>query len=114
VFSNRVLSGLRKAARGENIVLLLDGAQAEALPKLPFADQLEVVYQTPPLPSSVLCAVGDRLAGDETSALAAAFLGLAEDERAAEALGGVRLDGFVEADRTVLEHAIEAFAAVDR
>ncbi len=114
VFSNRVLSGLRKAAKGESIVLLLDGAQAEALHRLPFADQLEVVYQSPALPSSVLCSVGDRVKPGEVSKLIASFLGLAEDERAAEGLAGVRLDGFVAVDRAVLNEAMEAFKRAGR
>ena len=42
-FSGAVLSGLRRAAKGENVALLLDAAQTDALERLPFSDQLEVV-----------------------------------------------------------------------
>ena len=60
-FNARVLSVLRKAAQGERVAALLDRAQAEALERLPFAADLEVVAASAPMISSVVCAVGDRL-----------------------------------------------------
>ena len=60
-FNARVLSVLRKAARGEPVAALLDRAQAEALERLPFAADLEVVTASAPMISSLVCAVGDRL-----------------------------------------------------
>ena len=64
-FSGAVLTSLRKAARGEKIVVLLDAEQTEALDRLPFADDLEIVHQSPPLPVSVVCSIGDRLSAEK-------------------------------------------------
>ena len=61
VFSGALLSGLRRAAAGEKVALLLDRGQTAALATLPSAPQLEVVTRSPPLPVSVLCAIGNRL-----------------------------------------------------
>jgi hypothetical protein len=108
-FSGAVLSGLRRAARGEAVVLLLDGPQTAALGRLPFAASLEVVHTSQPLPVSLLCTVRGRIAPDRAAAVVAALRRLGELPEAAEALAGVRLDRFVELDRTALESAISSF-----
>ncbi len=66
-FSGAVLSGLRRAAKGETVTLLLDGGQADSIARLPFADQLEVVHRSQLLPVSVVCSVGDRVAPAKSS-----------------------------------------------
>ncbi len=109
-FSGAVLTGLRKAATGEHVALLLDAAQTEALERLPFADRLDVVHSSPPLPVSVLCSVGDRVAPDRLSKVLAALQNLDDRPTAAEALAGVRLERFVPVDRPVLERAEKAFS----
>lgn len=111
-FSGAVLSGLRRAANGEKVALLLDGEQTGALSKLPFADRLEVVHRSQLLPVSVVCSVGGHPSPDQ---LAGALRGLEDlDDRpaAAEALIGVRLTGFVPVDRPSLERAERSFAGV--
>lgn len=112
-FSGAVLSSLRKAARGEKIVVLLDAEQAEALPRLPFAGDLEIVHQSPPLPVSVVCSIGDRLDAEEKRQLMEALGGLAGRSDAAEALAGVRLDRFETVDIASLERAESAFDGVN-
>jgi hypothetical protein len=109
-FSGAVLTGLRRAATGEHVALLLDAAQTEALDRLPFAARLEVVHSSPPLPVSVVCSVGDRLAPDRLSEVLAALENLDDRPAAAEALAGVRLDRFVPVDQPVLERAEKAFS----
>jgi hypothetical protein len=109
VFSGAVLSGLRKAAAGEKVALLLDRAQAAALPTLPMAQQLEVVASSPPLPVSVLCALGDRLPAARLKALLKAVPGLGATPAGAEALAGVRLARFVAADKKALRSAQDAY-----
>lgn len=111
-FSGAVLSSLRKAARGEKTVVLLDAEQAEALPRLPFAGDLEIVHQSPPLPVSVVCSIGDRLNAEEKQQLMEALGGLAGRSDAAEALAGVRLDRFEAVDTASLERAETAFNGV--
>lgn len=108
-FSTAVLTSLRRAARGDHVAVLLDAEQAEALPRLPFADQLAIVHRSPPLPVSVVCSVDDR-AGDATVArLIEALGGLGGRSDAAEAMAGVRIDRFEPLDRSSLERAEEAF-----
>jgi hypothetical protein len=109
-FSGAVLTGLRRAAKGERVALLLDDSQSDALERLPFADRLEIVHSSPLLPVSVVCSVGDRLAPDRLSEVLAALGTLNERPTAAEALAGVRLERFVPVDRTVLERAEKAFS----
>ncbi len=105
VFSNRVLTALRRAAKGEDVAVLLDGQQAEALDRLPFADDLEVVRATEPMPTSLLCSVGDRLPPERVQGFVDAALGLADDDALAE----VRLDGFVPLDTAALGRATAVF-----
>ena len=109
VFSGAVLSGLRKAAAGEKVALLLDRAQAAALPTLPLAPQLEVVTSSPPLPVSVLCALGDRLPAARLAAILKVLPELGATPGGAAALAGVRLARFVPADRKSLRSAQDAY-----
>jgi len=111
-FSGAVLSSLRKAARGEKIVVLLDAEQSEALDRLPFAGDLEIVHVSPPLPVSVLCSIGDRVSPEKKAELLQALDGLAARPDAAEALAGVRLDRFEPANFEAMETAEAAFSGV--
>jgi len=109
-FSGAVLSGLRRAAKGENVALLLDAAQTDALARLPFSDQLEVVWNSQMLPVSIVCSVGDRVAPDRLSEVLAALEALDEQPAATDALAGVRLDRFEPVDAAVVERAEKAFS----
>lgn len=111
-FSGAVLSSLRKAAKGEKIVVLLDAEQTEALDRLPFAGDLEVVHTSPPLPVSVVCSIGDRVSPEKKAKLLRALDGLAARPDAAEAMAGVRLVRFEPADIEALETAKAAFGGV--
>jgi hypothetical protein len=82
-----VLSALRRAASGERIALLLDGAQGASMPTLPFAANLEVVASSPEYPPAVLC----TLRGRGTKATAAAVAAL--DKLPGSAQGRAALDG---------------------
>jgi hypothetical protein len=107
-FSGAVLSSLRRAAKGENIAVLLDAEQTAALDRLPFADDLEVIHRSAPLPVSVVSFVGDRVASPTRSKLAEALVEL-DDE---EALAGVRLERFEPMAGESLTRAEAAFAGV--
>jgi hypothetical protein len=111
-FSGAVLSALRKASRGEAVALVLDAHQTDSVDRLPFADKLEVVHSSQPLPVSLLCSVGDRMPPQRTAELVDALLALGERPEAAEALAGVRIDSFVAVDQAPLEHAVELFEGV--
>jgi len=111
-FSGAVLSSLRRAAKGEPVAVLLDAEQAAALDRLPFADDLEVVHRSRPLPVSVVCSVGNRLGKTELDVVGEALLGLDERVAAADALAGVRLDRFELPDTAVIEFAEAVFDGI--
>ena len=111
VQNNQVLSSLRKAAAGEDIAVLLDGAQAAALPTLPFAADLEVVARSAPLPSGVLVTVGKRLPPDRWKVLEGALLKLGDTPDGKSALEAIRLQGFFPLDPATLAAARKAYAA---
>ncbi len=93
-FNARVLSVLRKAAKGEPVAALLDRAQAEALERLPFAADLEVVAVSAPMISSLVCAVGDRLPEDRERTLVQALQELDESGHGDELLATIRIVRF--------------------
>lgn len=111
-FSAAVLTGLRRASSGSKVALLLDREQAAALPTLPFAAKLEVVTRSAPLPVSVVCLVRGRLPAARLKALSKGLLSLDGTAAGAEALAGVRLERFVDADGAALARAVDAYSRV--
>lgn len=111
-FSNAVLTTLRRASGGARVAMLLDRAQAAALPTLPFATRLQVVATSAPLPVSVLASVAGRLPAARQHALVKALMGLGRTAAGAEALAGVRIAQFVPADQAALARARDAFDRV--
>lgn len=111
-FSGAVLSSLRRAAKGEEVVVLLDAEQASALDRLPFADDLEIIHRSPPLPVSVVCSIGDRVSAEKKAELMNALSGLSDRPDAAEAMAGVRLERFEPLDAAAMERAASAYDGV--
>lgn len=111
VAGGAALSGLRKAAGGEKLALLLDGAQTKALPSLPFAKDLAIVATSPPVPGSLFCSVGKRLPAARIEALSRALLRLEGTPEGAAALVGLRLSGFAPLDAAALGRAERAYDA---
>jgi hypothetical protein len=107
--SNALLSALRRAADGNKVAVLLDGAQAAALGKLPFGSSLAVIGTSMPMPVAVVATVAKRLDERGWKALEPAFRRLADDPGAREALEGVRLAGFVPVDQAALAAARTAW-----
>lgn len=112
--SAAVLSALRRAAGGEPVAVLLDGAQAAALPTLPFAPELEVIARSPPLPAGIVAAVGRRLPAARWASIAAALRELPADPAGAAALSGIRMSRFVALDAKALAAARRAYAEASR
>jgi len=115
-FSPRVLSSLRKAARGETIAVLLDQAQADALDSLPFADDLEVVTRSAPMVGSLLCSVGELSSARVTDQMVKTLLGLHEGAEGKELLATIRLQRFRQLDADDLATVVklhDAAAATD-
>jgi ABC-type phosphate/phosphonate transport system substrate-binding protein len=97
-----VLSALRRAANGEKVLVLLDGAQAAAVQKLPFASQLQTVQTSPPVPGALVSTVGTRLDAKRTRALLQAFERLSKSDAGRAALAGAQLSEFVPVDAAAL------------
>jgi hypothetical protein len=114
VQSGRVLSSLRRAAAGEPVAVLLDGAQEAALAALPFASELEAVTRSPPLPAGVVAAVDAHLAPKPWSAVEAALRALSSDARGAEALDAMATARFAPVDEGALAGARKAYAEAAR
>ena len=107
--SAQVLSALRRAVKGEDVAVLLDGAQGNALPTLPFAAELEVLARSAPLPAALVTTVGSGLPAGRWASLEKALLALPKDAAGAAALEGIRMVGFLPADKATLSavHALQ-------
>jgi len=105
VQSSSVLSALRKAANGDAIAVVLDGAQQASLATLPYASQLEVVATSPAMPAGVVATVDSRVPESTWTAIDKALRALPPDQ-----LAGVRLSKFVALDQPALDAARKAYA----
>jgi len=111
VASGTVLSGLRRAAAGERVALLLDSVEAAALPTLPFAKDLDVVTRSAPVPATVVCAVKKRASAAQVEEAVQALFDLRRRSSGAAALSAMRTEGFVPLDQQSLDRARAAYAA---
>lgn len=103
-FTPRILTEVRRAAKGEPVAVLLDRFQTKSLERLSLARDLEVVATSVEMPASVFCWVGDG-GGDgdgedededatRRAAIERALVTLAEREDGREALAGAQLRRF--------------------
>lgn len=93
--TGQILSALRRAAGGEAVAVLLDQTQAAALPTLPFASDLQVLTQSPPLPVALIAVVDSRVTAARARALQQGLIKMAQTAGSTEALTALRLRGFV-------------------
>jgi hypothetical protein len=114
VQSGAVLSSLRRAAAGEQVAVLLDGAQEAALASLPFAADLEAVARSHPLPLAVVATVDARLSAKAWSGVEAALKDLASDPGGASALEAMQTARFAPVDEKALAGARKAYAGAAR
>jgi hypothetical protein len=103
VESAQVLSALRRVVKGDDVAVLLDGAQGNALPTLPFAAELDVLARSEPLPAAFVTQVGARLAATRWTVLEKALLALPADPAGSAALDGIRMVRFTSVDAAALE-----------
>jgi len=108
--TGQVLSALRRAASGENVVVLLDASKAASLATLPFAGELEIVATSPPVPGIVVCTVGNSVGPTATKELVNGLLKMSETPEGLSALEAVRLAKFVPLDAKALASARSAYA----
>jgi hypothetical protein len=109
VQSSSVLSALRKAANGEPVAVVLDGAQQASLVSLPYASQLEVVVTSPAAPAGVVATVDARVPPTTWASIEKALRALTPDQ-----LAGVRLAKFTSLDDKALGAARQAFAGATK
>lgn len=109
-FDPRVLSVLRKAARGEKIAAILDRAQTEALASLPYASDLEVVVRSHPLIGTVLCRVNGRVSDAAVDEIERAFLELEHLEGGRALLDTLRILRFESLDTDELSSIERGFS----
>jgi hypothetical protein len=107
--SGTVLSALRKASAGDNVAVLLDGAQAASLPTLPFASDLEIVATSPAVPAVVLCTVGAGIGAPDLNSLVAGLMAMDRTPDGAAALDAVRLLKFIPLDEKGLAASRTAY-----
>jgi hypothetical protein len=93
--TGQILSALRRAAAGEPVAVLLDQAQAAALPSLPFAAELNTLIQSPDLPVALIVVVDSRVPAARAKALQTGLLKMTPASGAVDSLGPLRLRGFV-------------------
>lgn len=107
-FSPAVLGPLRKASQGESIAVLLDGAQAASFATLPFANQVEIVTKSKPLPKSLVCTVGEgRMTSEELKAVTRALLGLQRTAEGKTVLKTMRMARFEPASRSLAAETLK-------
>lgn len=111
-FTPRPLSGLRRAAAGEKVAVLLDRAQTAALSSLPFAGNLSIVYSSKPLPSGFLCTVARRMTADDVQTLSRVLLHLDDTDAGRGVLTSLRMKRFAAVDARAIEAVREQIAAV--
>ena len=112
-FASRVLSVLRRAAAGDKVAAVLDRAQTEALPSLPFAAELEVVARSRPLIGTLLCRVGERQPDEEADAVRRAFLALEQLEGGRDLLDALRIARFQAVAADQLARIERAFGSAE-
>jgi hypothetical protein len=94
--TGQILGALRRVAAGEPVAALLDQTQAAALPTLPFAAELKAVMQSPELPVAIIAVVDSRVTAARARALQTGLLKMGHGSGSADALGPLRLRGFVQ------------------
>jgi hypothetical protein len=109
--SGTALSALRRASAGEDVAVLLDGAQAASLPTLPFASDLDVVATSPAVPAAVLCTVGGGIGASDLKSLTAALMTMDRSPDGAAALDAVRLLKFIPLDEKGLSASRAAYGS---
>lgn len=95
--TGQILSALRRAAAGEAVAVLLDQTQATALPSLPFAADLKILAQSPPLPVALIAVVDSRVTPARAKSLQQGLLNMRQANGASDALMPLHLRGFVPA-----------------
>jgi hypothetical protein len=109
-----VISALRRAADGEAVAVLLDGAQSDALATLPFGAKLEPIARSPAMPVAVIATIDTRMSDSVWRGIERAFVGMAADKAAATVLDTIQIARFVPIDGDALLAADKLYASAAR
>lgn len=110
-FTPAPLGALRRVVDGENLAVLLEPEQVQALfPKHPFAKDLEIVANSKPVPGSVVSVVGERLDIATAAKLLDALTRLQGSPEGTEALKTLRIDRFVTMEPKAIAWVLQAIA----
>ena len=112
--STAVLSALRRAAAGEKVAVLLDGAQGAALSALPFAAELDVLTRSTPVPAGIVAAVDAHLPPRSLTAVESALEALPGNPSGVIALDGIQTARFTSLDEKALVAARRSYAEGSR
>lgn len=94
-FTPAPLGALKRVVDGENLAVLLEPEQVQALfPKHPFANALEIVATSKPVPGSIVSVVRGRMDEAAVTKLLDSLLHLQNSPVGAEALKGLRIERF--------------------
>ncbi|NKB87781.1 MAG: PhnD/SsuA/transferrin family substrate-binding protein [Acidobacteria bacterium] len=108
-FTPRVLGALRRAMQGDDVAVILDRSQVEAMDSLPNAADLEVIATAPEMSMGLVVSVGDRLDADTSEALRRALLRVHHDAQFGELLEMVRINSFGPVDDAMVMAGRQAF-----
>jgi len=110
-FTQRVLTGIRRVAAGEEVVVLLDSPQTTALASFPGAESLEIVATSPPLLAWLIVALDDRVDESVRQQLIDGLLSVHESARFGSVLETMQLQRFEALDTKALALAQAAYSA---
>jgi len=110
--TSRPLSAVRRAARGEKVMVLLDEGQRRALASLPAAAELVLLSESGWMPAAVLVKRGTANEAD-TQALGKVLDKLGSDPDAADLLTTLRIQRFEAVDIGALDELQKNYGAAD-
>jgi len=104
--TSRTLSAIRKLLKGKLQGVLLDGVQYKSLEKLPFFDEIDVLYRSPRLPDVGLMMIDTPAARKLKDRLLDALLEMGNSEEGAATFKSIGLAGFKLIDPASLDEVI--------
>ncbi len=110
--TSRPLSAVRRAARGEKVVVLLDEGQRRALASLPAAAELVLLAESGWMPAAVLVSRAGATEAD-VQQLGRVLDGLSTDPEAADLLATLRIQRFEAVEPQAIEKLQRIYSATE-
>jgi hypothetical protein len=106
--TTRPLEALRAVRRGDEAATLLDDTEIEKMKVLPFADEMQVIYSSEPIPNPIVVAVDERAGAGVADEIAGKLGTLCRGEVKA-VCDTLRLSGFAAPDKAILDAVLEKY-----